>query len=216
MTAFILHNYFRSSTSIRVRAALNWKGLPFEYVPHHLRRGEHREASYLAINPQGLVPSLVLEDGTTLTQSLSIIEYLEREYPEPPLLPKTSIDRARVRAIAYAIACEVHPLNNLRVLEHLRSAFGADEGAITLWFRHWVNETFKPLEKMLADDSKTGRFCHGDAPSIADVCLYAQVINNQRFNVDMSGYPTISRIFEACSQLPQFQQAAPDNQPDAE
>lgn len=216
MTGLVLHNYFRSSTSTRLRAALNLKGLPYEYVAHHLRKGEHRAAAYLAINPQGLVPSLVLGDGTVLTQSLAIIEYLDEVHPEPPLLPKAAVERARVRALACAVACEIHPVNNLRVLGYLKSAFGADDEATAAWFRHWVDETFAPLENMLAEDSKTGRFCHGNMPGLADVCLYAQVLNNRRFNVDMSHYPTIGRIFDACAALPQFERAAPDKQPDSE
>jgi maleylpyruvate isomerase len=163
-----------------------------------------------------LVPALVLQDGTVLTQSLAIIEYLDDVYPDPPLLPETAFDRARVRALAYAIACEVHPLNNLRVLAYLKQVFGADEEAAATWFRHWAIETFDPLERMLAEDPRTGRFCHGDAPGLADLCLYAQVINNRRFGVDMVPYPTIARIFEECCAKPAFAQAAPEKQPDAE
>lgn len=216
MTGLVLHNYFRSSTSTRLRAALNLKGLSYDYVSHHLRKDAHRSADYLAVNPQGLVPSLVLGDGTVLTQSLAIIEYLNEVHPEPPLLPEAAVDRARIRALACAVACEIHPVNNLRVLSYLKSAFGADDDAAADWFRHWVNETFDPLERMLAGDSRTGRFCHGDMPGLADVCLYAQVLNNRRFNVDMSRYPTIGRIFKACTALPEFERAAPDKQPDAE
>ena len=216
MTRLILHNYFRSSTSTRLRAALNLKGMTYDYISHHLRKGEHRSPDYLAINPQGLVPAVVLPDGHVLTQSLAIIEYLDETVPEPPLLPETAVDRARVRALAYAIACEVHPVNNLRVLAYLKSDFGADDEATVAWVRHWVDETFVPLEKMLAQDPRTGRFCHGDRPGLADVCLYAQALNNRRFNVDMTPYPTIVRIVEACAALPQFVQAAPENQPDAE
>lgn len=216
MTGLVLHNYFRSSTSTRLRTALNLKGLSYDYVAHHLRKGEHRGAGYLALNPQGLVPALVLPDGTVLTQSLAIIEYVEETFPEPPLLPGGSVDRARVRALAHAVACEVHPLNNLRVLAYLKSAFGADEEATAAWFRHWVDETFAALETMLRDDPRTGRFCHGDTPGLADVCLYAQVLNNRRFGAGLSPYPTIGRIFDACAALPQFAQAAPDRQPDAE
>jgi maleylpyruvate isomerase len=216
MTNLILHNYFRSSTSIRLRAALNLKGLAYDYVPHHLRKGEQRDAAYLAINPHGLVPALVLEDGAVLTQSLAIIEYLDEIHPSPPLLPQSALERARVRALANAIALDIHPINNLRVLAYLRSAFDANEEAIATWFRHWVAETFAPLEAMLAGDVRTGRFCHGDTPGLADLCLYAQVLSNTRFAVDMSSYPTISRIFEACAMLPPFAAAAPDKQPDAE
>lgn len=216
MSDLVLHNYFRSSTSIRVRVALNMKGLSYEYVAHHLRKGEQREADYLALNPQGLVPTLVLADGTALTQSLAIMEYVDETNPEPPLLPKDAIGRARVRALAYAIACEVHPLNNLRVLDHLKAEFNADESSTSAWFIHWVKNTFEPLEIMLATDPRTGRFCHGDTPSLADICLYAQAINNRRFGIDISSYPTIARIFGACAALPAFADAAPDRQPDAE
>lgn len=214
--SLVLHSYFRSSTSIRLRAALNLKGLAYDTVAWHLRKGEQRSAAYLAKNPQGLVPSLELDDGTVLTQSLAIIEYLDEVHPEPPLLPPGPADRARARAIACAVACEIHPVNNLRILDYLRTAFGADDAAVTAWFRHWVAATFAPLESMLAGDSRTGRFCHGDRPGLADICIHAQVLNNRRFGVDMQPYPTIRRIFEACTALPAFVAAAPENQPDAE
>ena len=216
MSGLVLHSYFRSSTSVRLRVALNLKGLAYGYVAHHLRKNEQRSAAYLALNPQGLVPALVLEDGTVLTQSLAVIEYLDEMVPEPPLLPRDPTGRARVRALAYAIACEIHPLNNLRVLSHLKSVLGASEDMTAAWFRHWVVETFGALETMLASDARTGCFCHGDAPGMADICLYAQVLNNRRFDVDMSAFPTIGRIFEVCSALPEFAEAAPDRQPDAE
>jgi maleylpyruvate isomerase len=216
MRELVLHNYFRSSTSIRLRTALNLKGLTYAYVAHHLRKGEQRSDAFLSVNPQGLVPALELEDGTVLTQSLAIIEYLDEVHPTPPLLPQDAVGRARVRALAYAIACEIHPVNNLRVLAHIRGEFGADDDAVTRWFRHWVDETFTPLEKMLAEHPATGRFCHGDTPSLADICLHAQVLNNGRFGVDMSRYPVISRIFDACREVPAFAQAEPANQPDAE
>ncbi|GLS32671.1 maleylpyruvate isomerase [Mesorhizobium albiziae] len=216
MSGLVLHNYFRSSTSIRLRAALNLKGLGYQYVAHHLRKGEHHSAAYLAINPQGLVPALELDDGTVLTQSLSIIEYLDEVYPQQPLLPGTPLDRARVRALAYAIACEIHPVNNLRVLGYLKSTFGADDTAVAVWFRHWVNETFAPMEKMLAGDPRTGMFCHGDKPGLADLCLFAQVVNNKRFDVDMSPFATIRRIYENCLAVPAFADAMPEAQPDAE
>lgn len=216
MTVLKLHNYFRSSTSIRLRVALNLKGVPHEYIAHHLRKGEHRHEAYLAINPQGLVPALVIENGAVLTQSLSIIEYLDEIHRSPCLLPNSPLDRARVRALAHAIALDIHPVNNLRVLDYLRSVFGIDDEAISAWFRHWVAQTFDPLEITLARDPRTGRFCHGDEPGLADICLYAQVLNNRRFSVGMSRYPVISRIFQACEVLPAFALAAPDKQPDAE
>ena len=212
----ILHSYFRSSTSTRLRAALNLKGIETRYQPWHLKTGEQRSQRYLALNPQGLVPALELDDGTVLTQSLAIMEYLDEVYPEPPLLPRDPIGRARVKALSYAIACEVHPLNNLRVLTHLKTKFGADEAAVAAWFRHWVAATFAPLEQTLAEDRDTGRFCHGDTPGLADCCLYAQVLNNTRFSVDMAFYPTINRIFAALEALEAFAAAAPMRQPDAE
>lgn len=216
MTKVILHNYFRSSTSVRLRAALNLKGIPFAYVAYHLRKAEHQSANYLSLNPQGLVPALELPSGQILTQSLAIIEYLDEVHPDPPLLPKEPADRARVRALSQAVACDIHPINNLRVLAYLRKQFGAQDEAVAQWFRHWVIETFGPLETLLASDGRTGRFCHGDSPGLADLCLYAQVLNNQRLSIDMQPYPTIQRIYEACAAMPAFAAAAPGRQPDAE
>lgn len=216
MTLPILHSYYRSSTSYRLRIALNLKGMKTTYQAHHLRHGEQRRESYLKINPQGLMPSLVLPGGEVLTQSLAIIEYLEETVPEPSLLPKDPVARAKVRAMAQMIACEIHPLNNLRILNDLKSRFGADDEAIAVWFRHWVAETFQPLEAMLANRGSEGDFCAGDTPGLADICLVAQVANNSRFQVDMNPYPAINAIYEACMALPAFQEAAPANQPDAE
>ena len=210
-----LHNFFRSSTSTRLRAALNLKGLDYDYVAYVLRDGETRTPEYLAKNPQGLVPTLELEDGTALTQSLAIIEWLDETHPEPALLPADPLGRARVRGLTYMIAFEIHPLNNLRVLFRLRDQFGADEEAQKAWFTHWVETTFDALETALADSTDTGIYCHGDTPGLADLCLYAQVWNNRRFDVDMSAYPTISRIFDALDALPAFADAAPGQQPDA-
>jgi maleylpyruvate isomerase len=216
MSEIILHNYYRSSTSFRVRIALELKGLSYRYVPHHLRHGDHLDPSYLAVNPQGLVPALVWTDGTLLLQSLAIIEFLDETAPEPPLLPKDAFGRARVRMLAQMIACDIHPVNNLRILTSLRALFGAGDADVANWFRHWVNETFQPLETILSESRETGEFCHGDAPGLADICLVAQVASNQRFAVDMTPYPVISRINDACMKLPAFNRAAPQNQPDAE
>ncbi|MEM8822598.1 MAG: maleylacetoacetate isomerase [Pseudomonadota bacterium] len=210
-----LHNFFRSSTSTRLRAALNLKGLDYDYVAYVLRDGETRMPDYLALNPQGLVPTLELEDGTALTQSLAIVEWLDETHPIPPLLPADPLGRARVRSLAYMMACEIHPLNNLRVLFHLRDQFGADEAAQKAWFTHWVETTFDALEAALARSAETGRFCHGDRPSLADICLYAQVWNNRRFDIPLDTWPTIARIHAALDALPAFRNAAPPNQPDA-
>jgi maleylpyruvate isomerase len=212
----VLHNYFRSSTSFRVRAALALKGVPYAYRAFHLRRGEQRGPDYLALNPQGLVPTLSWSDGNDYSQSLAIIEFIDETLPQPPLLPADRPGRARVRALAQMIALDLHPLNNLRVLAHLKAEFGADEAALARWFRHWVAESFEPLEARLVGEPETGRFCHGDAPTLADICLAAQVINNARFQIEMSAYPTIARIHANCMALPAFQAAAPENQPDAE
>ncbi|TPJ38696.1 maleylacetoacetate isomerase [Mesorhizobium sp. B2-6-5] len=216
MSKIVLHNYFRSSTSHRVRIALEMKGLSYNYVPHHLRHGEHLEPSYLAVNPQGLVPALIWSDGMLLTQSLGIIEFLDETIPEPPLLPKDPPSRARVRMLAQIIACDIHPVNNLRVLTSLRTLFGAGDQDVANWFRHWVNEGFAPLEQLLTASPETGAFCHGDTPGLADICLAAQVTSNARFGVDMTPYPTIARINAACMALAAFQKAAPQNQIDAE
>ena len=215
MSDALLHGYFRSSTAFRVRIALNLKGLAYDQTFRHLRKGEQRAPDYLKLNPQGLVPTLEI-DGQVLTQSLAILEYLEETRPTPALLPKDAAARARVRALAHMVALEIHPINNLRVLEDLKTRFGADDAGAAGWFRHWVGETFGALETRLARDPQTGRFCHGDTPTLADICLVPQVINNTRFNVDMTPYPTISRINAACLELDAFKKALPANQPDAE
>lgn len=212
---FKLHNFFRSSTSTRLRVALAYKGLPYEYASYVLRRGDTRTESYLRMNPAGLVPVLEREDGKFMTQSLAIIEWLEEQHPEPALLPRDADGKARVRSLAYMVACEVHPLNNLRVLGYLSDTFGADEDAQRKWFVHWVTETFDALETVLAREPETGDFCHGSEPTLADVCLYAQVWNNRRFDIELSKWPTISRIFTALDAIPAFHSAAPPFQPDA-
>ena len=210
-----LHNFFRSSSSTRVRVALALKGVPYDYVPYVLRNGETRRKPFLDLNPAALVPALELKDGRVLAQSLAIIEWLDETYPAPPLLPADPFGRARVRAIAQTIACEVHPLNNLRVLQHLGQSFGADEAAQARWFEHWVATSFDAIETSLARDPETGTFCHGDTPGLADVCLYAQIWNNRRFSIDTSRWPVIDGIFRRLDSIAAFRDAAPDRQPDA-
>jgi maleylacetoacetate isomerase len=210
-----LHGYFRSSATYRVRIALALKGLGWEQATVHLAKGHQFDPGFQAINPQSLIP--VLEDGgRVMTQSLAIIEYLDEMHPQPPLLPATAADRQRVRAIALAIACDIHPLNNLRVLKYLTGDLGLSEDQKLAWYRHWVIVGFEALEPQLANDVATGRYCHGDQPGLADVALVPQVANARRFGVDLAPYPTIRRIDEACRQLAPFRSAAPENQPDAE
>ncbi|MBV0912016.1 maleylacetoacetate isomerase [Anianabacter salinae] len=210
-----LHNYFRSSTSTRLRCALNLKGIRYSYRSYALLKDETRGEDFLRLNPAGLVPVLELDDGTVLSQSLAIIEYIDETYPTPPLLPPDALGRARVRSLAYMIACEVHPLNNLRVLKHLSSEYGQDDTGKATWFRHWIDQSFPAIEARLRYENQTGLYCHGESPSLADCCLYAQVWNNSRFDVVMDDYPTIARIYEALDRLPAFRDAAPPNQPDA-
>jgi maleylacetoacetate isomerase len=212
-----LYDYFRSSAAYRVRIALNLKGVaPDERTFVHLRMGGQRAQDYLALNPQGLVPALALDDGAVLTQSVAIVEYLDETHPQPPLLPPDPIGRARVRAIALSIACEIHPLNNLRVLNYLIGTLGVSREQKDGWYRYWIDVGFEALEKSLARDRATGRFCHGDAPTLADVCLVPQMANARRFAIDLSPYPTLTRIEAACNALPPFADAAPARQPDAE
>jgi maleylpyruvate isomerase len=211
----ILHGYYRSSASFRVRIALNLKGIAYDDVPWHLRNGGHLEAAFGAINPHQLVP--VLDDaGTLLTQSMAIIEYLDEVHPEPAFLPKTPADRAYVRALAQSIGCDIHPIDNLRVLKYLREHFGADEGAVGTWYNHWIATGFKGLEAILSADPRTGRFCFGDTPGMADILLAPQVVNAGNYKMDMTPFPTIQRIFDNCMALPAFEKAHPRNQADAE
>jgi maleylpyruvate isomerase len=212
-----LYSFFRSSAAYRVRIALELKGLAYEIVPIHLLRegGEQLRPDYLARNPQGLVPALEV-DGRVLTQSLAIIEYLEETVPNPALLPDDPFARAKVRAIALAIACEIHPLNNLKVRTYLRDELKAPEPARTAWYRHWVETGLRAIETMVAGPGPAPRFCLGGAPTVADVCLVPQVANARRFGCDLSLCPTLVAIDAACRALPAFARAAPENQPDAE
>jgi maleylacetoacetate isomerase len=211
-----LYDYFRSSAAYRVRIALNVKGLAPERAFVHLRRGAQRDDDYLALNPQGLVPSLVTDGGEVLTQSLAIIEWLDETHPAPPLLPSDPAGRARVRSLALAIACDIHPLNNLRVLNYLTGTLGVTEAQKNGWYRYWCDVGLEALETRLAREAATGSFCHGDAPTLADVCLVPQLANARRVDLDLAPYPTLLRIEAACGGLPAFADAAPARQPDAE
>jgi maleylacetoacetate isomerase len=210
-----LYGYFRSSAAFRVRIALNLKGLDYESAFIHLRHGDQRAADFLAVNPQGLVPALEI-DGHTLIQSLAIIEYLDEIHPEPPLLPNDPAGRARVRALADIVACDIHPINNLRVLRYLTHQLGHDEAVIGHWYNHWISAGFAAIEPLLAGDARTGAFCHGDAPSLADVALVPQVVNAERYRLGLALYPTLTRIYENCMRLDAFIAAHPGRQPDYE
>lgn len=212
----ILHSYFRSSASYRVRIALNLKGLPYTYVPVHLLKdgGQQHTADYQRMNPARLVPTLV-DDGHALGQSLAIMEYLEETHPEPALMPRDALGRARVRALAQSIACEIHPLNNLRVLQYLDNDLKVDESTKANWYRHWITLGFTAMETMLAGDSATGSFCHGNTPGLADCCLIPQIANSRRYDTPLDAFPTIRRIEQACLALDAFAKAAPQVQPDA-
>ena len=207
-----LHGYFRSSASYRVRIALNLKGLGAEHLPHHLRKGEQRDPSYLAINPQGLVPTLQ-DQGTVITQSLAIIEWLEETHPAPPLLPRDPLRRAHVRAFAQVLACDTHPVQNLKVLARLRE-LGLPEEQVTGWAA-WANrEGLSACEALIANES--GPFCFGDAPTMADLCLVPQLANARRFGVNVAVYPRLLKAEAAARNLKAFADAAPERQPDAE
>ena len=210
----ILHGYYRSSAAYRVRIALNLKGLQVEHRFVHLRRGEQRSDAYRGVNPQGLVPTLEV-GGRRIAQSLAIIEYLEERHPLPPLLPPGPEDRAWVRAIALAIACDIHPLDNTRVLQYLENTLGLDAAKRDAWYAHWIAEGFRAIERQLADRAG-GPFAFGDAPGLADACLIPQVANAGRVKLDMAPYPRIRAVNEACLALPAFDLARPEKQPDAE
>ena len=212
-----LYSYFRSSASYRVRIALNLKGLSYDYAAVHLLRGggERLTPEYRRVAPDGIVPALV-DGDLVLRQSLAIIEYLEETHPHPPLLPGTPGERAYVRAIALQIACEIHPLDNLRVLKYLKHELGVTDEAKDAWYRHWVENGFHVLESMLAGDPRTGKFVYGDTPTMADLALIPQVFNALRFQVDMQPYPTIQRIYDEAMRHDAFVRAAPEQQPDAQ
>jgi len=209
-----VYNYFRSGTSHRLRIVLNLKGLDWDYVAVDLRAEAHFDAAFKALNPQGFVPT-VIDGDLVLTQSPAIIEWLEERFPNPPLLPADVNDRARVRALAAVVGCDIHPLNNRRVLEYLRHTLGCNEAAVLAWCGTWISAGFSALESMLGRDTQRGDFCFGTAPTLADAYLVAQVESARRFKVDLAAYPNICAIDRACARLPAFVQAAPKNQVDA-
>jgi maleylpyruvate isomerase len=213
-----LYSYFRSSASYRVRIALNLKHLSYEYVPVHLLRdgGEQLKPEYRRLNPDGIVPTLVDDEAHVIQQSLAIIEYLDETHPEPPLLPGSAADRAHVRSIALQIACEIHPLDNLRVLKYLKHTVRVDDAVKDEWYRHWIGLGFATLEARLAADPRTGKLCFGDTPTLADLCLIPQIFNANRFRIDTVRYPTLQRIYDHATQIDAFARAAPEVQPDAE
>lgn len=209
-----LHNYFRSSASFRVRIALGLKGLPYDYVPVHIAKGEHKKPPYVDLSADTLVPLLEV-DGEKLSQSMAIIEYLDETRPEPPLLPADAIGRAKVRALAQSIACDLHPVNNLRILKYLVHVLKVDEEAKNAWYRHWCREGLEAFERQLAQ-LPPSTFCYGSTPTLADCCLVPQIFNAQRFKVNFDGLPRTMAAYEACMALPAFQQAQPSACPDNE
>jgi maleylpyruvate isomerase len=217
MAERVLHNYFRSSSAYRVRIALNLKGLAYDYASVHLNRngGEQFGAAFVALNPQQLVPVLS-EHGLDISQSLAIIEYLDEQYPQPALLPGTAADRAYVRQLSLAMACDIHPLNNLRVLKYISGPMGQPDALKQAWIVHWTKTGLYALEQELARAPQRGRFCLGDTPTMADCCLVPQLFNAQRFNIDLAPYPTLRAIDAECQKLEAFAQAHPGRQPDAE
>lgn len=211
-----LYTFFRSSAAFRVRIALNLKNIAYEPVFVHLRKGEQRGPDFLKRNPEGLVP-LLETDELAISQSLAIMEYLEETHPKPPFLPSTPAGRARVRSLAQIVACDIHPINNARVLRYLTDVIKIDEDALANWYRHWVDLGLDSLEARLGREAETGKFCHGDTPGLADICLVPQVFNAMRFDKDpLTRRPTIKRIFETCMSLDAFDRAQPTKQPDAE
>ena len=210
-----LYNFFRSGTSHRLRIALNLKGVSTEYIAVDLRVEEHLKEAFKSLNPQGLVPALAVNDAQVLIQSPAIIEWLEETYPTPALLPTDANDRAHVRALAAIVGCDIHPINNRRILETLRKQFGANEDAINAWCGTWITDGFNAIEALLAADTKRGAFCFGNTPTLADVYLIPQIESSRRFKVDLTQWPCIAAVEEACMQLDAFKQAAPMQQPDA-
>ena len=212
-----LYTFFRSSASYRVRIALNLKGIGCEQAPIHLRRGggEQLSAAYRAINPQALVPALE-DDGRILTQSLAIIEYLDEKHPNPPLLPQDPADKAIVRSMALVIACEVHPIQNLRVLNYVKATYHQTDEQVNQWAQHWIDLGLDALQAMIVAQPKRAKFCFGDTPTLADICLIPQLGNARRYGCDLAKYPTILAIESNCNALPAFADAAPEKQPDAE
>ncbi len=211
-----LYTYFRSSAAFRVRIALNLKGLAYEPQFVSLPKGAHRQPDYARLNPQALVPTLVLDDGSRLAQSLAIMEYLEETHPVPALLPKDAKGRARVRSLSDLIACEIHPLNNLRTLQYLKRALGQNEEQINTWYRHWITDGLGKLEAELDGGAVQGKFCHGETPGMADCCLVPQIFNARRYECDLAPYPAVTKIFDACMKIEAFERAQPSKQPDAE
>lgn len=215
MAGLTLYGYFRSSAAFRVRIALNLKGLDYEQQSVHLAQGHQLRAEFRAINPQALVPVLVVGEQR-MTQSLAIMEYLEETHPQPPLLPQEPLARQRVRSLAQIVASDIHPINNTRILKYLGSQLKIEEPARNTWYRHWIAEGLAVIEKRLLEEAGTGVFCHGDTPTVADCCLVPQIFNARRYGSDLGPYPTVMNIYERCMALPAFDKAAPLNQPDAD
>lgn len=209
-----MYGFFRSGTSHRTRIILNLKQIDYELLPISLMKNEHKQASFKAINPQGFVPVLAINDQL-LIQSPAIIEWLEESHPEHPLLPSDALGRAKVRALAAVVGCDIHPINNKRILDYLRQVLKLDDQQVEQWCQHWIDEGFSALETLLAADENRGDFCYGQQPTLADAYLIPQVDSSKRFHVDLSKYPNIQRIYDACMALPAFQTAAPMKQPDA-